>query len=135
MLESPTLQGTASICAGYDSCRASKTANKNASARTILETPHSAPFPGFTLENHPPRSQIRHADKVLNKRPHCCCQEPALPPRLQTSSTILRLCTRSLSRKQALNFIKFRVSGAQWEHSAQFGDIFRDSIRRTSKWK
>lgn len=57
---------------------------KEASARTILETPHSAPFPGFSLESHPPRSQIRQPDKGLNESPPCM---PA---------NLLRLCTHSL---------------------------------------
>lgn len=74
MPESPTFRGTAWICAGYGSCRASRTAHKEASAGTSLEAPHSVPFLGFTLESHPSRSQIRHADKVLNESPHCHCQ-------------------------------------------------------------
>ena len=74
MPESPTFQGTAGICAGYDSCGARRTARKEASAGTSLEAPHSVPFPGFTLESRPSRSQIRHADKVLNESPHCRCQ-------------------------------------------------------------
>lgn len=32
-------------------------------------------------------------------------------------------------RKQALNFTKFYVSGAQWGHRLQFRDIFQDSIQ------
>lgn len=90
-------------CASCDSCRASRMDYKEASARTILETPHSAPFPGFS---HPPGSQIRQADKVLNERPHCCS-----PAGLQTSSTLLRLCTHSLPSKQSSNFIFLGHSG------------------------
>lgn len=47
MLESPTFWGTASICAGYDSCRASRTVHKKASAGQSRKHLIQLPSPGL----------------------------------------------------------------------------------------
>lgn len=77
---------------------------------------------GLAWRSHPPRSQIRQADKVLNESPHCCF--------LQTSSTLLRLCTHSLPSKQSPNFTQFHVSEDRvWKYFSG------QHPKWTSKWK